>query len=135
MSERVVVEFEVTDRVKFLEALQKWDEASDALEKNWNYCLGFRADDQVAKREALIKFTDAMEVKLRKNEHKRTWREKPIAALFQLMLLEIKELEVAMEFFDVREARTEAPDIGNYAMMLYDRMGMLDQDKPLKEQQ
>jgi hypothetical protein len=133
MSERVVVEFQVIDKDKFLVALQKWDEACAPLDLNG--CISFRADDYVSKRQALVAFVDRMEEKLRKNEYKRNWREKPIDALFKLAMLEIQEFKTAKRFFTVGEARAELPDAANFLMMCYDRMGMFDQDRNLKEQQ
>lgn len=123
--ERVVVEFNVSDREKFLKELQ------EAEENEHFSCHGFRADDALDKRVPVKVFSDAMEMKLRKNDHKRGWRELPIEALLRLMLLEVEELKVALDFLDVKEARNEAVDIGNFSMMLHDRLGMLDQDKPM----
>jgi hypothetical protein len=77
-------------------------------------------------RDTLNKFALLMEAKLRKNDHKTTWREKPVEALFKLMLLEVEEFKVAHEFFSADEARTELVDIANFAMMLHDRLGMGD---------
>lgn len=125
MTEKVVIEFTVINREKFLAAIQKWDDQGS----DDTYIVGFRADDALDKRVPLRIFMDAMEVKLRKNEHKTTWREKPIEALFRLMQLEMEEFRVALEFFAIKEARAELPDIANFAMFLYDRLGMLDQDK------
>jgi hypothetical protein len=137
MSERVVVEFQVTDREKFLMALQCWDEACDrcdTLQTQNNGCISFRADDYVSKRQALVAFVDKMEEKLRKNEHKKNWREKPVEALFKLLMLEIREFKVAFEFFSIEEARTELVDAANFCMMVHDRLGMLDQERNFKEQ-
>lgn len=136
MTERVVVEFQVINKDKFLAALQQWDEECDRpFEGSTNGCVSFRADDYVSKRQALVAFVDAMETKLRKNEYKKNWRDKPIDALFKLMMLEIREFKTAKRYFSVAEARAELPDIANFAMMCYDRMGMLDQDRNLGEQQ
>lgn len=129
--QKVNVEFKVKDREAFLAALQT------ATSCNGGMCdlvVGYRADDQIKRREALRAFVDQMELKLRKNESKRNWREKPIEALVALMLLEVREFEVALEHFTVEEARLETPDIGNFAMMVFDRLGMLDQNKSLKAQ-
>lgn len=132
MTEKVHVEFEIADgrRDEFLQRLQDWDKD----QPRYDFVLGFRADDYVQRREALTKFVDRMELKLRKNEHKRNWREKPIAALVALMLIEVQEFQVALEHFTVGEARSELPDISNFAMMADDRLSMLDQDQPLRNQ-
>lgn len=80
-------------------------------------------------RPSLVEFTTLMETKLRKNDHKTSWRDQPIEALFRLLMLEIEEFRVADEFFNVAEARKELVDIANYALILHDRLGMIDQDK------
>lgn len=130
-TEKVTVEFVIKPgrRDDFLMTLQKLDQ-DDAMPT----VIGFRADDFVQRREALVKFVDRMEEKLRKNDHKTTWRKKPIKALVQLMKLEIAEADVAMEFFTVEEARTELVDISNFAMIVWDRLGMLDEKRNLNEQ-
>ena len=130
MTETVHVQFIVraNKRADFLTMLQSWDERTD------NACVGFRADDYVARRAALIKFVDEMEMKLRRNEHKRNWREKPIEALFRLLMLEVEEFRVANEFFTVGESRPELVDIANFAMICWDRLGMLEQERNAKEQ-
>lgn len=126
MTEKIVVEFTVQDgkRDEFLAQLQ----AADSKDM-FAACQGFRADDYVSRREALVKFVDAMELKLRKNDHKTNWRTQPVEALIRLMLLELEEFKVADEFFTVAEARTELTDVSNYALIVYDRLGMLDQTK------
>lgn len=116
---------------EFMASLQKWDVAA-----NWSNCvLGYRADDYVQRREALVAFVDQMELKLRRNEHKRNWREKPIEALFKLMLLEVEEFKVAHEFFTIAESRPELVDIANFAMICWDRLGQLEQERNAREQQ
>lgn len=83
---------------------------------------------KIALRPELLAFAEQMEKKLRKNDHKRGWREQPIEALFRLLKIEVQEFEVADEFFTVAEARNELVDIANFAMMLHDRLGMIEQD-------
>lgn len=129
--QKVNVEFSVRDREAFLVALQTATSYNGGMR---DLVVGYRADDQIERREALRAFVDQMELKLRKNESKRNWREKPIEALVALMLLEVREFEVSLEHFTVEEARLETPDIGNFAMMVFDRLGMLDQNKSLKAQ-
>lgn len=118
MSEKLCIEFEVINKEKFLAELQKWDSTAA------NGSIGYRADDYVSKRAALIKFVDAMEAKLRKNDHKSGWRDLPIEALFRLMMLEIDEFKLAIEFLSVKEALNELPDVANFCMMLHDRLGI-----------
>lgn len=129
--ESITVEFKVQEgrRDEFLKSLQVADENN-----HLTGCLGFRADDFVNKREALIKFVGEMEIKLRRNDHKTTWRDQPIIALIRLMKLEIAECDVALEFFTVAEARKELVDISNFALINWDRLGMLDQDRNMYEQ-
>lgn len=134
--QRVYVEFQVTDRDKFLSSLTEWDQSQERKADSsgaGNSVVGFRADDVVSKRAALVAFVDAMEIKLRRNEHKKNWREQSLTALFRLMLLEVEEAKVAMEFFTVVEARRELVDIGNYAMILWDRLSLLGQEDKLNE--
>lgn len=80
-------------------------------------------------RPALREFVQQMEFKLRKNDHKRGWRELPIEALFRQFLLEVEEFKVADEFLSVEEARKETLDLANFALILWDRLAMLDQGK------
>lgn len=86
-------------------------------------------------RRPLRTFVHEMEQKLRKNDHKTDWRTKPIEAFVRLLKLELAEFEVADEFFTVEEARKELVDIANFALILYDRLGMIDQDKNRRAQE
>lgn len=92
------------------------------------------AFDYPVLRAELQKFGKLMELKLRKNDHKDTWRKKPVEALVKLMLLEIEEFKVADEFFSVKEAQNELVDIANFAMIVHDRLGMLDRERGRREQ-
>ncbi len=132
MSDRVIVEFEVLSghRDRFLDALKEWDDRREEKSP----VLGFRADDALDKRVPVKVFSDAMEQVLRRHENKTTWREKPIEALFKLLRLEVEEASVALDHFSAAEARHEMVDIGNFACILYDRLGMLDQGKTLEKQ-
>lgn len=130
MPTNISVEFTLADgadRDKFLHDLSALTDKDDRIQ-------GFRADDQVERRAALRLFVDQMELKLRKNDHKTGWRTKPIEALFQLLKLEVAEFEVAFEHFPVDEARPELVDIANFALIVYDRLSMLDQKLPVKAQ-
>lgn len=130
MSEHVTVNFEVTNRDKFMAALQKATEDDGPLEYA---VVGYRQDDGVDKREALAKFANAMELKLRKNDHKTSWRELPIEALYRQMKLEIQELEVAMDFLTALEARDECVDIANFALILWDRLSLLREEEHVRQ--
>lgn len=85
-------------------------------------------------RTPLLTFACLMEQKLRKNDHKTGWRHLPVEALLRLMLLELEEFKVADEFFCVEEAQHELVDVANFAMMLHDRLGMLDLKRGRREQ-
>ncbi len=88
-------------------------------------------------RPPLARFAALMEQKLRKNDHKNAlgWHRQPIEALQRLMLLEIEEFKVADEFYPVERAREELVDIANFALILHDRLGILDQLRTRKEQE
>lgn len=129
---KVVVEFSVKDRDAFLIALQTATSYNGGMR---DLVIGYRADDHVQRRSALETFANQMEIKLRKNDHKTGWREKPIEALFKLLLLEIEEFKVSYEYFTVGEARPELVDIANFALIVSDRLSLLDQDRNAKEQQ
>jgi hypothetical protein len=130
MTEVVHVVYTVQDgkRDRFLQSLQEVDQL-DLL-----VCDGWRADDEVQRREALTKFTEAMELKLRRNDHKSSWRDLPIEALVRLLILELEEFKVADEFFPVKDARKEAVDVANFALIVWDRLSMMDQDRTRHEQ-
>ena len=85
-------------------------------------------------RPVLRQFAGAMEVKLRKNDHKTAWRNLPVEALFRQLLIELEEFKVADEFLAVANAREELVDLSNFCLILHDRLGMLDQDKNRHEQ-
>lgn len=87
--------------------------------------------DVVELRPILRAFAEAMELKLRKNDHKKGWRDLPIEALERMLLLELEEYKVAREFFGPQAARKESVDCSNFCMMLWDRLGMLeDKEEP-----
>ena len=132
----VVVRFEVNDRDQFLRWLRFMTSSpfGSGTVIPAGEPVGYRADDMVQRREALQKFVDKMEEKLRKNDHKANWRDKPIEALFKLMLLEVEEFKVHHEFFTVAESRPELVDIANFALIVWDRLGMLDQERTAQEQ-
>lgn len=79
-------------------------------------------------RYEVEEFAEAMEAKLRKNDHKTDWHLQPIEALRRLMMLEIAEYDVAREFFGFDEAMNELVDVANFAMMLRDRY-RIERDK------
>lgn len=126
---KIHVEFEVSEgrEADFIAALEQ-------IDKNVGFgggCVGWRAGDEVTIRQQLRLFVEAMEQKLRKNDHKTGWRELPVEALFRQLLLEIEEFKVAYEFFSPKDQRPELVDIANFALIVWDRLGMLDQDLPI----
>lgn len=77
-------------------------------------------------RPVLFDFATTMEIKLKKNDHKKGWRDLPIEALQRMLLLELEEYKVARDFFGPQTARKELVDVANFCMMLWDRLGMLE---------
>jgi hypothetical protein len=75
-------------------------------------------------RPVLSSFAALMEAKLTKNDHKTSWRDLPVEALFRLLMLEIEEFKVAHEFLGPDEARNELVDIANFCLILHDRLGI-----------
>lgn len=75
-------------------------------------------------RPVLQGFAEMMEKKLRKNDHKTSWRELPVEALFRLLMVEIEEFKIAHEFLGKDEARNELIDIANFCLILHDRLGV-----------
>lgn len=86
-------------------------------------------DIGVVLRPSLRAFAVEMEWKLRKNDHKKGWRDLPIEALQRLFQLEYEEFKVAMDYFGPGAARKESIDCANFMMMIWDRLGMLDDKK------
>lgn len=118
---KVLVSFDVSDEEKLDVALKA------AFEHDENV-RGMRTNADVAGfRSPLRAFANDMEAKLIKNDHKSSWKDLPIEALFRLLLIEIEEFKVAKEFLTVAEARSELIDCGNYAMILWDRLSTEDQ--------
>lgn len=73
-------------------------------------------------RPEVMEFAQAMEAKLRKNDHKQGWRTYPISALRRLLGIEVSELDVALDFDIGLDAPSECVDIANFSMMLRDRL-------------
>lgn len=79
-------------------------------------------DIGVRLRPTLNSFAVEMEWKLRKNDHKKGWKELPFEALHKLFLLEYEEFKVASEYFGPGAAKKELVDMGNFIMMMWDRL-------------
>jgi hypothetical protein len=130
MSETISVNFNVQDekREDFIQWLQQVTTTGPTC------LLGYRADDIVNRREALQRFANEMETVLRRHDHKTSWRERPIEALVRLLFLELEEFKVALEFFETKDARKELIDCANFCLIVWDRLGLLDQNRNTTEQ-
>lgn len=66
-------------------------------------------------------FADAMERKLRDNDHKRHWTHMSMQYLSMRLTQERKELYRAVADGDAEKVLAEAADVANFAMMLADK--------------
>lgn len=131
MTEHIMVDFAVGDGK--IPEFDRW--LQHVTNGEAPLCIeGYRANDFVQRRDALRKFADQMETVLRAHDHKTSWRERPIEALVKLLMLEIEEFKVALEHFEVSDARKELIDAANFCLIVLDRLGMLDQNRSLKTQ-
>jgi hypothetical protein len=75
-------------------------------------------------RDEVADFALVMERKLAKKdgEGKTHWHNLPPAALLEFLEIEIRELKAAMNYLSLEEQMGEAVDVGNYAMILWDRL-------------
>lgn len=73
-------------------------------------------------RPEVAEFAVAMELKLRKNDHKTGWRDQPIEAHIKLLRIEMMELDVALDYLGDEEAMRECVDIANFAMIIRDKL-------------
>ena len=72
-------------------------------------------------RRSVMKFAEAMEEKLRANEHKKGWADCASLDLLVKLIKAKNELIVAVEETEDPVAiRTEAVDVANYCMMLFE---------------
>ena len=71
-------------------------------------------------RQEVITFADAMEKKLKENDHKRGWRHMSLQYLSMRLTQEREELRRAVEIGDYNTVLQEAADVANFAMMLAD---------------
>lgn len=129
--ETVHVEFKVKPgrHADFLRALEMFDR-----EVAYDMTTGMRTFDEQPLRSPLQKFALAMEEKLKKNDHKTHWRDQSFEAHFKFMMLEIEEFKVAREFLSVATTRSELVDIANFALINWDKMSLLEQNKTFGEQ-
>lgn len=73
-------------------------------------------------RSQVVDYAWEMERKLARHDHKRGWRDFPIKALLRKLKVEVDELEIALEYETTEGAMGEAVDVGNFAMMVWDRL-------------
>lgn len=71
-------------------------------------------------RPEVVAFADAMESKLRENDHKRPWYCLDMRTLSRRMTQEREELRRAVEAGDPAEVLREAADVANFCMMTAD---------------
>lgn len=69
-------------------------------------------------RDEVKSFAQAMEYKLRRNDHKGGWEERDTATLFDRLEDEVRELRAAIEDGNPYEIVMEAADVANFAMMI-----------------
>lgn len=73
-------------------------------------------------RVEVAEFAAAMELKLRKNDHKTGWKDQPIEAHIKLLRIEMMEFDVALEFLGDEEACKECVDLANFALIIRDKL-------------
>lgn len=72
-------------------------------------------------REEVVQFSELMEFKLKKNDHKTSWRKTSDPGwFFKRLLDEVEELRQALESGEPVDIMEEAADVANFAMMIYD---------------
>lgn len=138
MSINVNVTFTIQDNAN--QKLMDWLYESTSAKGTVEWMHGYRSDgrnissEAGALRSALSAFASEMEMVLKAHDHKTGWRLQPVPALTRLLELELQEFKVAYDYFTVAEARKELIDVANYCMIVWDRLGMLDQGIPVREQ-
>ena len=70
-------------------------------------------------RPSVLAFAQAMERKLRKNDHRGGWAQSSPKWLLSRLREETRELSDALNGADL-EVLDEAADVGNFAMMIHD---------------
>jgi len=101
----------------------------DCLEIGYKSC---RCEERYAKanksavtpterwRNEVVIFADAMEAKLKENDHKQHWSSMPMQYLIGRLAEEQEELREAVERGNHKEVLREAADVANFAMMIAD---------------
>lgn len=73
-------------------------------------------------RPEVVEFAEAMEAKLRKNDHKTGWHDQPIEAHIKLLRIEMMELDVALDHLGDEMAAKECIDVANFALIIRDKL-------------
>lgn len=86
---------------------------------------------EVTVRPEVAQFAVLMEAKLAKKdgEGKTHWHNLPPEALMEFLEIEVRELHAAMRFLSPGEQMGEAVDVANYAMILWDRLRIAEENK------
>lgn len=72
--------------------------------------------------QALCDFLAVMRHKMLKNLHKSGWQDMPFDLLWARFLVEVEEFKIAMKYETTTDAQHESADIGNYLMMMFNRL-------------
>lgn len=80
---------------------------------------------QRAIRAEIRRFSLLMELKLRKNDHKGGWSNRPLTDLLASLQAEVQELIEAIQDGDPLNVALEAADVANYCCMIADNGGGL----------
>lgn len=78
----------------------------------------------------VMAFAHVMEAKLAQNRHKgdrEGWMALSLSRLYELLLKEVDELDLALSNGDANAVAEEAADVANYAMMIADKFAHLHQ--------
>jgi len=81
--------------------------------------------DKLAKqqvRPVLASFVQAMETKLKLNDHKGGWDKLPIDVLFMRASENLHTLSHTLQFGNHDEAIAHCADVANYVMMIFDKV-------------
>jgi len=77
------------------------------------------AEEVVGVRLEIRELAHAMEVKMRKNDHKGGWEDMDVGELIERLLQEVGELTKALIAEGSDHVRDECVDVANFAMMIH----------------
>ena len=80
------------------------------------------SEEKMIPRRSLLSFSEYMEIKLRENDWKGGWEGKSTIWMFKHLLEEAGELAEALTEGSPEEIIREAADVGNFAMMIAEKM-------------